>query len=547
MSKKKQPPRMPVKKEPEIVKLPEKKKPVKAIVIAVAALLLVAAIVIAVVFAVKPSDNNKETTAPTGSNASVESGYEYVDYKGVSMAKPFVDILTQAEADRKNACKEYGTAVTVGDIDISYPEFLANYYDQHSLKKQDVQLSIEKNGMNMTGYDPEVMPDEQPCLNRGYTWAEEFTRDAIVTLQDEYSCFDKAIEEKITFTDDEVTQLISEYNRIEMYSQVQNKTYEELFADVYTEGYTEAMFKAREIRLAYNQKYRQHAKQEIAEGYSDKMLKEELEKDPTAYTVVKGRIYPIEGEYNAVEASKVSNEQEFLDYATANYPKEGFVAETRTLCNYVNKETISSTYGPEVGEWMFSRDRVPGEIAVVEGQIFKYLVYVEEPSYFSVSKKIMYFGYEYFEGITEAEVESYRNEIDTLYNDWKAGGEKKDAFAELCLEFNGIENIDARAGDFFYAFDEWIHDDARKTGDHTAIEIEGVGYVAFYFIEENKDDFDWKETMKTRLSENEYLELYKTDIEKNYEAKRRDNVIKKAQKEVNETITRMIEKEKANG
>ncbi|MBQ2842572.1 MAG: hypothetical protein IJE72_06005 [Clostridia bacterium] len=545
MSKKKQPPKMPVKKEIEIKKLPEK-KPAKGIIIAAAAVILIAAVILTAVFVVKPLiDKNKETTTDPKEQHGVAQagGYDYVDYRGSSLPKEFVDILNQAELDRKSACKEYGTALEVGDVKISHPEFLAYYYDMYSLKTQEVQASVEQKGTNMTGYDPKIMPDAQNCLNRGYTWAEEFTRDAIAAIQENYEGFDKALETGIKLTDDEVTQLINDYNRIEIYSKVQNKTYEELFANVYSAGYTEAMFKSREIMLVYKQKYQEAAKQKFYDSYADAELEKKLNANKDNYTVIVGRVYPIEGEYDAVEVSKVSNEKEFLEYANNNHPRETYVAETRTLCNYISKEIISSTYGPEVGEWMFSAERVPGEIAVIEGQLFKYLVYIEEPAYFSVSKKIMFCGYDYYEGITDQEKNNYRSEIQTLYDEWQAGGEKKESFAEICLTFNESAEYDVRVGDFFYTFEEWIFDEARKPGDHTFIESD-VGCCIFYFVEDSVDDYDWKVNMKTDMSEADYLELYEEEIEENYGVKRKESVIIQAQKDVNATITRKLEEEK---
>lgn len=545
MSKKKQPPRMPVKKEPEIVQLPEK-KPVKGIIIAAAAIILVAAIVLVGVFVVKPSiDNSETTTSPTGQNniLNPKDEYTFVDYKGASLPQEFVDILNQAELDSEAAGKEYGVALKIGDNEISMPEFVAYYYDQYSLKKQDVQNSIDLKGMNMTGYDPTILPDKQEYVDGSRTWAAEFTKDAIAMLQEDYEGFDKAIEAKIELTNDEVTQLISEYERIHMYSQIQHKTLEEMFAEVYCEGFTEAMFKAREIRLAYKQMYREYAQKKLSEGYSDAMLEENLKESMDNYTIIKGRVYPIEGEYNAVEVSKIKNEQEFIDYAKNNYPQEGYAAETVTLCNYLTKDTISSTYGPEVGDWMFDEERVPGEIAVVEGQLFKYLVYIEELPYLSVSRKIMYCGYDYFEGITEQEKENYRTEMQTEYDNWVKGGEKKEDFEKICLTFFDEAVVDTRVGDFFYAFDAWIFDEARKPGDHTILETD-AGCCIFYYIDENKDDFDWKENMKADLSSEDFLEAFRADVAENYQVRVKEKVITKSVERAHVTIARNIEEEK---
>ncbi len=538
MSKKKQPPKMTAKKEEPVKAQPEKKS-VKGIIIAVSALVLVAAIVLTVVFVVKPGsdDNNITTTQNNSYTLPGANGYEYADYNGVNMPQEFVDILTQADIDRAAACEEHGVALEIGKIKISQPEFTSYYYDQYSLQKTEIEQSIQQTGSNRTGYDEEKMPDEQQCLNKGYTWAEDFTLKAIETIQANYEGFDKALEKGITLTDDEVTSTISQFEVLELASKFQQRSVQELLEELYGEGYTEAMFKAREIMLAYKGKLEIVSKQKLADGYSEEMLQTELEKDINAYTVIVGRVYPIEGDFDAAEVSKINTEEEFLAYANSNYPKEGYVAETRTLCNYLDKNDISSTFGDEVAEWMFSEERVAGEIAVVKGQLFRYLVYIEVLPYLNVSRRVMYFGYDYEDGITEEDKASRVEDIKAKYNDWKTGGEGEEAFKELCISNSGVEGYDARIADFYYVYENWIFDAARKPGDCEVIESD-VGCAAFYYIGENEGDFDWKENMRTDKAEADYSEAVKADIEKNYKPDRNEKVINKAYKSVNVTIAK---------
>lgn len=540
MSKKKQPPKQPAKKETPVNVQPEKKS-AKGIIIAVSALLLVAAIVLTVVFVVKPGSSDNGNTTTTGNPYTVPgaNGYTYADYKGTSMPQEFVDILTQADADREAACNAYGVAVEIGDIKISHPEFISYYYDQFSLQKTEIEQSFQQTGSNHTGYDPKKLPDEQQCLNKGYTWAEEFTQKAIGVIQDNYRCFERALEKNITLTDDEVTATIYQFDVLETASKFQQRSAAELLEELYGKGYTEAMFKAREIMLAYNEKYAEVSKQEFADKYTEAELQAQLDKDINAYTVIVGRVYPIEGEYDAAEASKVSTEAEFLEYANSNYPKEGYVAETRTLCNYVDKTAISTSFGHEVADWMFSEDRVPGEIAVVEGQIFRYLVYIEKLPYLSVSRKIMYCGYDYEEGITDEEKARRLDVLQTRFDEWKNGGASQQAFSEMCYETSGTEAFDTRIGDFYYVFENWIFDDARKPGDAQVVDSD-AGCAAFYFIEENAEDYDWKLRMSMDNGEADFLAEYEKDVEKNYEPKRDKVIINRAYKTVNVTITKQI-------
>lgn len=545
MSKKKQPPRMPVKKEEHIVKEQPEKKSVKGIIIAAAALVLIAAIVLTVVFVVKPGSNEDTTTTTRDLRYTVPgaNGYTYVDFKGASMPQEFVDILNQAEADREAACNDNGVALEIGDIKIPYPEFISYYYDQYSIQKREIEYSIEKVGSNRTGYLPEVMPDEQQCINQDYTWAEDFTLKAIETMQANYRSFERALEKGIVLTEDEVTTTISQFEVLDLASKFQQRSVEELLEELYGEGYTAAMFKAREIMLAYKEKYETVSMQELEESYSEEELQAELDSDINKYTVVIGRVYPIEGEFDAAEVSKINTEAEFIEYANSNYPNGEYSAETRTLCNYIDRNTISETFGEEVGEWMFSEERVAGEIAVVKGQLYRYLVYIEKLPYLSVSRKIMYYGFDYDENMSE---ENRANKLETLktqFEDWKKAGAVEADFEELCINNSGLGAYDARIGDFYYVIENWIFDSSRKPGDCEIIESD-VGCAAVYYMEENEGDYDWKENTKTDRARTDFTEEYKSDIEKNYEPKRNPSVIKKAYKAVNVTITRQIAEEK---
>lgn len=540
MSKKKQPPKMPAKTEEPVKAQPEKKS-VKGIIIVVAAIVLAVAIILTVVFIVKPgSDDSNITTTATDNAVITNPGtgkYTYADYKGASMPKEFVDILIQADIDREAACKKHGVALEVGDVEISQPEFTSYYYDQYSLQKGEIEYSIQQTGSNRTGYDPEKMPDEQQCLNKGYTWAEDFTLKAIEVIQANYRSFERALEKGITLTDNEIATTISQFEVLELASKFQHRSVAELLEEIYGEGYTESMFKAREIMLAYKEKYEAVSKQELGNAYSEEKLQQELDKDVNAYTVVVGRVYLIEGKFDAVEASKVSTEEEFIAYANANHPNENYSAEIATQCNYLDKKAISETFGDEVADWMFNEERVAGEIAVVQSQLFRYLVYLERTPYLNVSRKIMYFGYDYEEGTSEDEKADYLASLKAKYGSWKEGDASKEAFRQLCIDNSGIEEYDARISDFYYVYENWIFDSARKPGDCEIVESD-AGCAAFYYIGENEGDYDWKENMKTDMAEAEFNEISKTDIKKNYEPKRNVKVINKAYKTTNVTIAK---------
>ena len=544
MSKKKQLPKAPIKKEVP-VRSEAEKKPIKGIIIAAAAVILVAAIVLTAVFVVKPAIDKKTETTTNANNQYTlpgSGGYEYVDYKGTKMAKELVDILNQAEIDRDNACKKHGIALELGDIKISHPEFISYYYDQYSNQKQEIEYSIQKTGTNRTGYVPEKMPDEQQCLNKGYTWAEDFTRKAISAITENYQGFNKAIEAGIELTDSDVDFILAQCDLLETASRFQQKSIEELLEAIYGEDYTASMFKAREIMLVYKQKYQSYAKQKLADGYSEAELKEKLDEDTNAYTLIVGRVYLIEGDFDAVEVSKISNEEEFIAYAQKNNPVENYDAEVVTRCNYVNRNAISDTFGNEVAEWMFSSERVPGEIGFVQGSAFRYLVYIEKLPYFNTSKKIMAYDVEYDENITQEDAQKTFEDTQAIYDEWKNSEATAESFEEMCYAVTDMPVRDVMAGDYYYVFNDWILDESRKPGDTVLLDSD-VGCSILYFVQDNPEDYDWKNNIRTDMSEADYKAAYEEDVEKNYEENRNTVVINKAYKTVNITIARKLAEE----
>ncbi len=525
---------------------PEKKLN-KGVFIAVVAVILVAAAVLISVFVIKPAIDNKENTTTTSNNDNVinyNQKYEYGEYNGVKMAQEFIDILNQAETERESACKEHGTAIEIGDIRISNPEFAAYYYDEYSLQRQEVNYSIQSSGTNRTGYDIDVMPDAQKHLNKDYTWAEDFTLKAIDAVTENYQGFNKAIEEGVVLSDEDVRSLITWYSRVDTYKKLSGMETEEFFETNYGKGYTETMFKAREIMLYYKQKYEARKKEELYNSYTEEQLSANLEENKDDYTVIIGRVYPIEGEFDAVEVSKIKNEQEFLDYAKNNHPNESYNAEVKTRCFFNKKSAIRDTFGTEVADWMFSEDRVAGEVGVVQGQIYRYLVYIDTPAYLNLSRKIVAYPVDYSSLTTEADIENAYNDAKKVYDDWVAGGSDVEKLKEICMEATGVAEADARIGEYYYLFEEWIFDPARKTGDSTIINSE-VGCCIIYFVEENEGDYDWKHNSREAMSEADYVEAYEADVEKNYKLKRNKSALNKVYKTINVVITRQRAEEKA--
>ena len=525
-------------------KKPEAKNSKKLILIAAAVIVVVAAVLVGV-FVIKPAieEKGKEpTTVPVVTNAPNEGEkYSYVDYKGTKMPVQFVELLNQAEIDGQNAASKYGVALTVGKRDISRSEFCFYYIDQYYLQLQEIEYSIEQRGSNMTGYDANILPDEQMVIGTDYTFAEDFTRKAIDSIQTIYASFDLAVESGTELDEYEIDSLISSYERVFEYIEMSREeiTADEAMKNVYGDGVTYAMFAAREIMMNYIKKHEEVKADEYFKACTENEIKERLDSNETKYKVVKARVYPIEGEYDAEEISLVSNEEKFLEFAQNNYPNGNYSAKHKTNCHFVTYDTIGRTFGYDVADWAFSESRVPGEVGLVQGQLYECLVYIETPAFFDTSCDVLTYEYKYPEGMTEEEFNVIANDIQTLYDGWVEKGMSEEEARQTFRDTGyGFERT-YRTGDLFFVVNSWILDEKRKSGDMGMFNDGETVYIVYY-CSNNEDDFDWDFAIRNEMSLERYQSEYDLHVEKKCQVSRKENVIKQAWKSANVKITQKI-------
>ena len=317
-----------------------------------------------------------------------------------------------------------------------------------------------------------------------------------------------------------------------------------MIVDTYGSGTTYAMFAAREIMQEYAKKYEEVKTDELYNAYSEEEVLEKLNQNETKYKVIKARVYPIEGEYDSEEISKVATEEQFLQFAQNNYPNGGFNAKTKTNAHFVSYDTIGKTFGYDVADWAFSNNRVPGEIGLVQGEIYECLVYIETPAFFDTSCEIITYEYTYPEGTTEEEFNQLADEIQTMYDGWVEKDMTEDEIRQACLETGyGFERT-YRTGDLFFYVNSWILDENRKSGDMGMFN-DGTTVYIVYYCHNNPDDYDWNLIIRTEMSVEDYTSDYNNYVEESYQVKRYENVIIQAQKNANVRITKNMSEESA--
>lgn len=542
-------------KKPQTKKSEEKKTEVegkksgKAIIIAAAAIVVIAAVLVGI-FVVKPAiDKGKEpSTVPIVTNAPNEGEkYTYVDYKTTKMPVEFVEILNKAELDRKSAISSQGVALKVGDVEIPKSEFILYYIDQYYFQLHEIEYSIEQRGSNMTGYDTEKLPDEQQAVGTDYTFAEDFTRKAVDTIRTTYASFDLAIRNGTQLNEEEIQYVIGRYERVKEYAKYSEdeKTADEIVQNTYGAGTTYEMFAAREIMQAYATKYEEIKTDELYKSYSEEEVLAKLNGDKTKYQVVKARVFPIEAEYDPEEVSRITNEEQYLEFAQKNHPNANFSAKNKTNAHFVSYETIANTFGYDVADWAFSSSRVPGEIGLVQGQIYECLVYIETPAFLDTSCEVITYEYTFDKGLDTEILQNQADEIQTMYDGWVEQNMTEEEFREACISTGyGFERT-YRTGDLFFVVNSWILDENRKSGDMGMFNDGSTVYIVYY-CHNNPDDFDWNVSIRSEMSAEKYKIEYDEFVEENYQPKRTEKVIIQAQKAANVLITKEINAKKAN-
>lgn len=519
----------------------ENKKSAKGIIIAVVALLLVAAIVVAVVL-VKKKDNTTDPTSNVIETLPDDGGqYTYAKYKGSSLPVEFVEILNKAEADSAAACKKQGVALEVGDREISVPEFTMYYYDEYSSQIDSAQYSIQKTGSNKTGFELTIMPAAQTKPGTQDTWEAYFVEEAVTKMREVYMIFDLAIKEGVKVDVMTIASILENIDLIEKTVAKNGITADESLSAYYGEGMTAAMYNARDIMMAYAQAYEETKLAEIRDGYSDSQLQEVIDTDRSKFTVLVGRVYPIEGEFNAAEVAAVKTEEDFINYANNNYPMEGYDAEFSTACIFTDKETIGNVYGEEVAGWMFDDARNNGDIALVQGKLFNYLCYVERVQFLATSCTVISADFGYSNEHSQEDRDRLYNDLLEKYEKWQKDDGTKEGFEQMSLGLGGTDERTVRVADYYFQIADWIFDPARKPGDSTVINT-NVGCTTIYFVSANEKDYDWKVYAAYDRSELEMKDYYATLKDSAYKDKRNEKVMADSCKAAEKFIQRKMDK-----
>ena len=255
---------------------------------------------------------------------------------------------------------------------------------------------------------------------------------------------------------------------------------------------------------------------------------------------------------------RVRDEASFIELAReycAEKDKETFKDDTATLAKNIKKSVVEGQIGEDLAEWLYSADRMTGDKTVYTTDDYVYVIYIiktayreEQPlvdarhilvSFDNVAAELKKDTANVIPTDKKADVEvktetaedgtvitnegtSYDIALVTeaykqtkaIYDTYMSGDKTEEAFGKLAEEksadtgsvgentlggglYEGIEK-----GKMVAPFENWIYDEARKTGDVEII-MTNYGWHIMYFVKQHEEPA-WKAAARATLGAKAY-------------------------------------------
>lgn len=447
------------------------------------------------------------------------------------------------------------TAVNIGDEKITAAQFNYYYSAQYQQMAYYAQAYAQQ-GLNM-GFDTSVAPDEQESTQKdedgnALTWAEVFMDSAANYAQFVYAYYNEAVKAGYKLSDDEVAEINETIESYRDEAASNNYSLNAYLRESFGGGFTEKTFRKQLEMETIAQNYYEDKTSELKTNIADADIKAEYDANRKDYDYADVRYYSFafttltlnEGETKEalVERQKAANAKVEAD-AKAVYEKltdeASFTAaitalknegkenptdtDYTTLSKLTTYSSLTASTCEELGNWAFDTARKAGDKNIIVGEKAVYIVYSVKPVYamnsVDVRHLLVQFDAEDTSNVTDAQKEAAQKEAKALLDEWLAGDKTEESFAALVKD-NTDDTASAETGglyegirtsdNYVASFEEWSFDDSRKAGDYGIIETE-YGYHIMYFVSDNTDDLDWKETIRTSKGA-DALENYETEL-----------------------------------
>ena len=260
--------------------------------------------------------------------------------------------------------------------------------------------------------------------------------------------------------------------------------------------------------------------------------------------------------------AKITDEASFAKLAEeycAEEDKETFKDDSATLAIGITKSVVNSNIDTELAEWLFAADRQVGDKTVCVTDEYVYVIMIKQAPYRNetplVSARHILVSFDDVKAELEENKEDKEEEtevdtadlkgIDTenttvdakvlvashkkaleILDEYKAGEQTEEAFAALAEKYSsdtgsvGEETAggglytDIEKGKMVAPFENWVYDEARKTGDVDIIQT-SYGWHIMYFVSAH-EEAPWIETIRNSIAtekQTEREEAVKTETD----------------------------------
>lgn len=461
--------------------------------------------------------------------------------------------------DNLGVVEKYTTALKVGDTKVSTAEF--NYY--YSMQYQQAAYMQDYYQQNMgydMGFDTSAAPDDQKTKDADgneITWAEQFKTAAAEQAQFIIANYNEAVKAGLTLTDDEKKEIDETIESYRTNAAENNYSLNAYLRDSFGGGFTEKVFRKQLEMETLAQNFYNDKQSELLTSVSDEEIKAEYDKntkeynyaDVTYYTFAFATLTANEGETKeALEArqkeanNKVSAEAKAIfdgitdkasfvkavrDYKNKDVDAEKAAADTADYTTKSAAATYSSlvTAVSEGGaNWVFDAARKAGDKTIITGDKAAYIIMIDKAAYVMNSVDVRHcliqFEAKDSKNVTDEEKQTAYSKAKKLYDEWLAGEKTEATFKQMAIdnsedtgsaETGGLYEAIRISDNYVEAFENWCFNDSRKAGDSGIIETE-YGYHIMYFVSDNTEDLDWKNTIRTTLGEEDFTEFNDTLI-----------------------------------
>ena len=440
------------------------------------------------------------------------------------------------------------TALTVGKEKVSTSDFNYYYTMQYQQTTYMSQYYNENYGFSM-GYDTSKAPDEQTTQGEDgeeIKWSEQFRTSAIEQAQYLIANYNEAIKAGYELTDDEKAEIKETIENYRSNAETNHYSLSAYLRATFGGGFNEKAFQKQLEMETITQRFVEAKKAELLEGVTDEEIKAEYDANRKDYDYVDVTYFAVpyttlnakdgESEEDLKNRQTATNEvtkkkiQEMFDgltdlaslkAAAKAYKEEGVEnpsadSEYTTESKHAQFTNLSSAITEDGANWAFDSARKAGDKAIFSNDSGSYIVFVDKPIYtmnsVSVRHCLVNFNAEDSENVTDEEKKAAKEKADALLAEWLKGDKSEDSFATMATENSDdtgsqetgglYENI--RISDNYVdSFKDWSFNADRKAGDTGIIEST-YGYHIMYFVSNNTDDVDWKDTIRTDMGDKAY-------------------------------------------